>query len=68
MLAPSDDFVAGLPGGKIPDRNDFSRMSDEDRLKNWAVVISKSEKLAEEFSMCLDSPGQLMDRLEQAPE
>ncbi|MBV1901010.1 MAG: hypothetical protein KUG56_04990 [Kordiimonadaceae bacterium] len=68
MLAPSDAFVAGLPGGKIPDRQDFARMSDEDRLKYWTIVTRESEKLAEEFSMCLTRPELLMERLEKAPE
>ncbi|MEX0299672.1 MAG: patatin-like phospholipase family protein [Kordiimonas sp.] len=68
MLAPSDEFVASLPGGRIPDRNNFADMTDKERFKYWNIVIGESEKLAEEFSECLKEPAQLMQRLETAPE
>lgn len=68
MLAPSDEFVAGLPDGKIPERKNFVDMTDEDRLAYWTIVINESERLAEEFSECLEDPDQLMKRIEPAPE
>jgi len=68
MLAPSDEFVKSLPGGKIPDRNNFSDMSDTDRLKYWTIVIGESERLADEFNKCLSDPSTLMQRIEAAPE
>lgn len=68
LLAPSDAFVAGLPGGKIPDRNNFTDMTDDERFKYWTIVIGESEKLAEEFSECLEEPSRLLQRLEAAPE
>jgi len=68
MLAPSDEFVQSLPGRKIPDRRNFTDMSDEERLSYWTIVIRESERLAEEFSACLNNSGLLMQRLETAPQ
>jgi len=68
MLAPSDEFVASLPGGKIPERSNFVDMTDEDRLAYWTIVINESERLADEFSECLHHPDRLMERIEPAPE
>ncbi len=67
MLAPSDEFVQTLPGGKIPDRTNFTDMNDDDRLAYWTIVIKESERLVEEFKACLDDPAMLMERLEAAP-
>ncbi|MCJ8499231.1 patatin-like phospholipase family protein [Desulfatitalea alkaliphila] len=51
VLAPSADFVAGLPLGKIPDRSDFQRFFGHDgqRLAYWRHVVEKSRLLAEAF-------------------
>jgi len=68
MLAPADTFVAALPGGKIPERSNFSDMTDKERLAYWLVVTSESERLADEFHECLENSDKLMDRLEPAPE
>ena len=63
MLYPSDAFVAGLPGGKIPERKNFTAMSDAERLKYWHIVVRESERLAEEFDTLLHNHGALMDQL-----
>lgn len=68
LLAPSDDFVRRLPTGKIPDRKNFRGMNDTDRIKYWTAVIKESERLAEEYSECINNPGLLMDRIEEAPQ
>lgn len=68
LLAPSDEFVSSLPGGKIPERNNFKDMTDDDRLAYWTIVINESNRLADEFYECLQKPNQLMDRMEQPPE
>lgn len=67
MLAPTDEFVATLPGGKITDRKDFTQMPDDERLKLWKTVISESERLADEFAELLDDSGKLIDSLKPAP-
>lgn len=46
LLSPSRSFVQSLPFGKIPDRNDFSRMSQTYRVEYWQTVLRESERLA----------------------
>ena len=47
VLAPSPDFVASLPYGKIPDREDFVRLSDAERIRAWRTVRAESERLGD---------------------
>lgn len=61
-IAPSADFVAGLPFGKIPDRKDFLRFSDRERLRYWRRVLAETERLADEFRETV-ARGLLPDRL-----
>jgi len=51
MLCPSQTFIDSLPGGKIPDRNDFTtyRGRDDARILAWKRVIEASRILGEEF-------------------
>ena len=49
MITPSKEFVANLPYGKIPDRNDFTDLDADTRIKYWNTVFSETEKLAEAF-------------------
>jgi hypothetical protein len=49
LVAPSAAFVASLPGGKIPDRTDFMRMSTRDRLRAWHTVVLRSRELGDTF-------------------
>lgn len=68
ILAPSDEFVASLPGGRIPDRKNFTELEDNERWAYWRTVIDESYRMAEEFAELLDKPDKLMSRLEAAPE
>lgn len=47
LLAPSPRFVAGLPGGKIPDRRDFYTLSERERIRRWEAIAAASEVLGE---------------------
>lgn len=49
MVTPSKQFIADLPYGKIPDRNDFTDFDFDTRIKYWQKVFSDSDKLAEAF-------------------
>ncbi|HEX6372218.1 MAG TPA: hypothetical protein VF006_25090 [Longimicrobium sp.] len=49
ILAPTPEFVARLPGGKIPDRNDFYRMPDVERIRVWRSVVAASAQMADEL-------------------
>jgi hypothetical protein len=55
LIAPSAEFVASLPGGKIPDRDDFVRMPEAERLKAWSTVLERSRELGEAFGELVDS-------------
>ncbi|MEM8984514.1 MAG: patatin-like phospholipase family protein [Pseudomonadota bacterium] len=50
LLCPSPAFVATLPGGKIPDRNDFRDLATEDRIAAWRQVTAESRRLADELA------------------
>jgi hypothetical protein len=50
LLAPSPDFIASLPQGKLPDRNDFKTLDYEQRVAVFQEVLSRSQLLAEEFA------------------
>ena len=50
LLCPSEEFIAALPYGKIPDRTDFNKLSDDERMAYWRVVTQESERLAEELA------------------
>ena len=49
MIAPSPAMVARLPGGRIPDRSDFTTMTDDARIAAWRQVVAESQRLADEF-------------------
>jgi hypothetical protein len=49
LIAPSAAHVAALPGGKIPDRNDFVRMSDAERISAWRKVVALGARMGEEL-------------------
>ena len=53
LIAPSASFVASLPGGKIPDRNDFVRMPEAERLRAWSSVLERSRELGDAFGELL---------------
>jgi hypothetical protein len=49
MIAPSEAFVASLPGGKIPDRRDFHAFGDAERMRRWQATLDASERLGDEL-------------------
>lgn len=60
LIAPSDEFVARLPGARIPDRRDFFRLSHADRERRWQGVADASEELGHEFERLVTS-GRIAD-------
>jgi hypothetical protein len=65
QIAPSSDFVAALPYGKIPDRQDFYNFKgrDGERIAYWFAVVRQSRRLAEAFAE-LAAAGPLGDRVQ----
>lgn len=55
LLAPSAEFVASLPRGKIPDRRDFYDLNDGERIAAWRRVAALSGRLGEEFAELLNA-------------
>jgi hypothetical protein len=49
VIAPSDAFVASLPGGKIPDRRDFYALSEAERIRRWQATVDTSAELGDEL-------------------
>jgi len=62
LVSPSAEFVARLPGQKIPDRTDFARYSPGERMKVWGTVVAECGRLADEFNDVIEN-GALEARL-----
>ncbi|MEX0975884.1 MAG: hypothetical protein WDZ50_02165 [Woeseia sp.] len=52
-----------MPGGKIPDRSDFIRMTPSHRVAAWRTVIDACRALADDLNDVLDH-DRLAARLE----
>ena len=63
LLAPSDDFVATLPGRRIPDRRDFFAMTEPERIRAWEQVRTASTALGDELGELISS-GRVASRAE----
>ena len=50
LLCPSPEWIATLPGAKLPDRNDFIRLDANERRRRWRVGVMESQRLADEFT------------------
>jgi hypothetical protein len=57
MIAPSDEFVATLPGAHVPDRNDFVDLATDDRIRQWRAVLARCESLVDELCDMVDGGG-----------
>ncbi len=57
LLAPSRDYLARLPHGKLPDRKDFSRYLGDDagRQRYWRKAMDESRRLGDEFLELVDN-------------
>ncbi|MBD9397830.1 patatin-like phospholipase family protein [Pseudomonas sp. PDM11] len=64
LLAPSREYLARLPYGKLPDRKDFTRFLSDDagRERYWRQAMDESRRLGDEF-LELTETGRLADRL-----
>ena len=49
LVAPSAEYLARLPEAKLPSRQDFKRLDDETRMRQWRSAIAESERLADAF-------------------
>ena len=63
LVSPSDEFVATLPNGKIPDRTDFANFEPAERVRIWKQCVSACQAMADEFHEVIEK-DQLAARLE----
>lgn len=63
LIAPSAEFVARLPHGKIPDRRDFYTMDDATRIRAWRTTVAESARLEDELR-ALFATGRIADALQ----
>ncbi|MBL8325268.1 MAG: patatin-like phospholipase family protein [Rubrivivax sp.] len=59
VLSPHPGFVERLPNGKLPDRQDFRDLRDDDvgRERIWRVALAESTRLAEDFARVVERGG-----------
>jgi hypothetical protein len=50
LLCPSPEWIAALPGAKLPDRNDFMALDTAERQRRWRTAVAESQRLADEFA------------------
>lgn len=62
VLAPRAEWVTQLPGGKLPDRNDFKTFANDlpARMACWRRAISEAQRLADEFAELVGQGGAVM--------
>ena len=60
VLSPRPDWVATLPGGKLPDRNDFKAFWHDpaERIRRWRAAVAAAQQLADEAASWLATPTQ----------
>lgn len=65
LIAPSREYLARLPHGKLPDRTDFKRYlgNDDDRERYWRQAMAESARLGDEFLELVEN-GRLAERLQ----
>ena len=59
MICPTDEFIASLPFGKIPDRRDFGNIPESVREPYWQTCVDESQRLADEFSKLIHGSNPL---------
>ncbi|MEL6869892.1 MAG: patatin-like phospholipase family protein [Pseudomonadota bacterium] len=47
LISPSAQFVASLPGARIPDRHDFVNLDNAERIQRWERVVAESDRLGD---------------------
>lgn len=65
LVAPSAQYLASLPYGKLPDRSDFKRFIGDTtaRQRYWHKAMAESQRLGDEFLEWVET-GKLHERLQ----
>jgi hypothetical protein len=58
IVAPTPEFKAQLPRGKLPDRNDFKYygLNQDERIRQWRHAMGEGERLRDEFAGFVAKP------------
>ena len=64
VIAPSDAFIASLPGGRIPDRNDFYQLDHPSRIARWQAVVNATTRLGDELRELI-ATGRIADHVKR---
>jgi Patatin-like phospholipase len=58
LISPSREFLATLPNGKLPDRNDFYRYGADHprRIADWKRAVAECQRFAEQTAAWLMKP------------
>jgi hypothetical protein len=69
LVAPRDEWIAALPGGKLPDRRDFKTWGDDEagRQAVWRGAHDESQRLADEFAEWVARGGRAGQGVEIEP-
>ena len=54
FIAPSREFVATLPGGKVPDRDDFVTHRTAERQRLWKDALTACRRLGDELEALME--------------
>jgi hypothetical protein len=59
LLAPSPEYLAKLPFGKLPDRGDFKHFvgKDKERQSYWRKAMAESQRMGDEFLELVENRG-----------
>ena len=51
LISPSQEYLARLPLGRLPDRKDFTLkgMEPQRRIQLWKQCVAESQRLGDEF-------------------
>ncbi|AOY01120.1 hypothetical protein [Jeongeupia sp. USM3] len=68
LVVPSADWIARLPGGRIPSRRDFRHFHgrDAERIRAWQTAVAAGDWLADEFRGLVES-GRIIDAIQPLP-
>lgn len=69
LIAPTSRFTEMLPGGKIPERQDFTllKRNNKERIQRWKLALKYSEILGDELCRIINSGtvGELIQPIEK---
>ncbi len=60
LIAPSREFVQSLPGAKLPDRQDFYTLTDDQRMQRWEAVSARTNELGDALHELIET-GRVAD-------